>query len=294
MRLLRFVAFSIVLMLISTPGALAQQPRSDSTATEQSALDSFDESAEKQMVELLQADRQKAGVALLEWNMNLRDTARLHAFELTKHSELQAEYPGELELVHRLALSNVGIAVAAEVMAKGPSVEQAHTWLVANPATYAHALSPKYTDVGVAVLKHDGRYYLVIDLVEALSKISVDELERVVVKAIQDYRVQRKIMPLNLTITKKLRGVACDMAKKGSLATRPIDPSQLELGGIIKNGGTHLINFTVIQPNDLPPAITRMTADPTITSFAVGACIAQKSYYVSTIFYYDIRPATGR
>jgi hypothetical protein len=179
-------------------------------------------------------------------------------------------------------------------MAKGPSVEQAHTWLVANPATYAHALSPKYTDVGVAVLKHDGRYYLVIDLVEALSKISVDELERVVVKAIQDYRVQRKIMPLNLTITKKLRGVACDMAKKGSVATRPIDPSQLELGGIIKNGGTHLINFTVIQPNDLPPAITRMTADPTITSFAVGACIAQKSYYVSTIFYYDIRPATGR
>ena len=74
MRLLRFVAFSIVLMLISTPGALAQQLRSDSTATEQSALDSFDESAEKQMVELLQADRQKAGVALLEWNMNLRDT----------------------------------------------------------------------------------------------------------------------------------------------------------------------------------------------------------------------------
>ena len=62
-----------------------------------------------------------------------------------------------------------------------------------------------YTDVGIAVLKHDGRYYIVIDLVEAVSKIGVDELEAIVVKTIQDYRVKRKLAPLKLTETKRLR-----------------------------------------------------------------------------------------
>jgi uncharacterized protein YkwD len=287
MRVLRCWGFFVAMMLSSTLAVLAQAPTSGSTATEPNTPDSFDVAAEKQLLEVLQADRQKAGVAPVEWNVNLRDTARLHAVELTKHDEMEAVFPDELDLIHRVALSNIGIAAAAEVMAKGPSVELAHAWWVANPATYSHALSPKYTDVGVAALKHDGRYYLVIDLVEALSKISVDELEAVVVKAIQDYRVQRKIAPLNLATTKRLRRVACDIARTGNLASQQIDPTVLEPGERVKNANIHIVNFTVTQPNDLPSPITRMTADPTITWFSVGACKAQSRYYVSAVFYYD-------
>ena len=296
-RLLHIISSSVligVLMFGVVPATLAQTPSPNSTVDQQSAPDVFDEAAEKQLVDLLEQDRKKAGLAPVEWNMSLRDTAHMHAVELTKHTEMAAEFPGELDLTHRLALSNVRIAAAAEVMAESSSLEHAHDYWAANPTTYSHAMSSKYTDIGVAALKHNGRYYFVIDLVEALSKIGVDELEAVVVKAVQDYRVQRKIMPLTLADTKRLRRVACDMAKSGSLAKQQIDPSLLETGGHIRNGDAQVISFTVIQPADLPASITRLAADPTITTFAVGGCIGQNSYYVSTVFYYNIKPATGR
>jgi len=277
-------SIGVAILLNSPPGVFAQQ-QPTASPPEQSMPDSFDEAAEKRVLELLIAERQKAGVAPLEQNQRLNDCARLHALEVAKYGQASSQFPGELDLLHRLELSNVGIAAAAEVEAINASVEDAHKGWIANPVTNSNALKPMYTDVGVGVLKHDGRNYIVVELVEAVSKIDVDELEAIVVKAIQDYRIQRKIAQLKVTPTKRLRSTACEMARKADLAVAQIDPSQMEKGSYVKSGDTRFISFSVIQPNDLPSAITKMAADPTVNAFSVGACMGKSAYYVTTVFY---------
>jgi hypothetical protein len=269
-------------LLGSSCDSFAQQ---EPTSQAQAVPDSFEEAAEAKVLELLGAERQKVGVPPLELNRGLSDQARLHALQLAQYGNISSEFPGELDLIHRLQLSNTGIAAAAEVEAIDRSLEEAHAGWIANPVTHSNALKPMYTDVGVGVLKHDGRYYIVVDLVEAVSKINVDELEAVVVKAIQEYRIQHKIRPLKLTPTKRLRTTACEMAQKADLNVAQIDPSQAVAGNYAKSGSTQFISFTVVQPNDLPSSITHLAVDPNINAFSVGACQGKKVYYVTTAFY---------
>lgn len=281
----RAAAWCAVLSQLSAPNNLFAHEQSAARSIEQSVPDMFDEAAEARVLELLAAERQKAGIAALELNHGLSDQARLHALQVAKYGEISSEFPGELDLIHRLQLSNTGIAAAAEVEAINPSVDEAHKNWIANPVTHSNALKSMYTDVGVGVLKHNGHYYIVVDLVEAVSKINVDELEAVVAKAIQDYRVKRKIAPLKLTPTKRLRATACEMAKKADLGVAQVDPSQMEKGTYAKNNTIQYISFTVIQPNDLPASITRMAAEPNINAFSIGACLGKSVYYVTTVFY---------
>ena len=99
-------------LLVSPFNSVAQQepPTADS---HWAAPDTFDEAAEARVFELLAAERQKAGVPALEKNQDLSDQARLHALQVAKYGEISSEFPGEVELIHRLQLSNKGIAAAA-------------------------------------------------------------------------------------------------------------------------------------------------------------------------------------
>jgi uncharacterized protein YkwD len=82
------------LLVTTSAKALGQQPPNSSTA-EQSTPDTFDEAAERRVLELLFAERQKAGVAPLYQNQRLSECARLHALQVAKYGEASAQFPGE-------------------------------------------------------------------------------------------------------------------------------------------------------------------------------------------------------
>jgi hypothetical protein len=272
----------LVLVLFLCPWAVFAQA---------SSVDSFDDPAAQKFTDAVNAERKKAGLSTLEVNPHLNDSSKLHVMEVAKHNEISDQFPGEQSLNQRIELTEVGIAAAAENIGINSSLDDAIARLSSNETTRANMLNPKYTDVGAAVLKHDGRYYIVENIVEALAKINIDELERIVVNAVQHERVQHKISPLRVVPATRLRTIACDMAKQKQLRTTQLDPTTLGVGGgfSAKNTTTRVVSFTLIQPNDLPAELTRLTGEPTVTNFSVGACKSQSEYYITTVFYYDVR-----
>lgn len=281
MRAARFLLLSLVISGL-VPTLPAQTP----------SVDSFDEAAAQKFAEAVNAERKKAGLTPLEINTHLNDSAKLHALEVAKHNnEVSDQYPGEMDLNQRIGVTELGIAAAAENVAINPDLDAAVERLAENDVTKGNMLNPKYTDVGAAVLKHDGRYYIVENMVEALSKIGIDELENVVITAVQKERAQHKIGPLTVVKAKRLRTIACDMAQKGKLTTAQLDPTTLGVGGgfSAKNTTTRVVSFTVIQPSELPAEVTKLTGEPNVTNFSVGACKAQNEYFVTTVYYFDVR-----
>jgi uncharacterized protein YkwD len=256
-----------------------------------SSVDSFDDAAAQKFTNAVNAEREKAGLPQLEVNSRLNDSSKLHVLEVAKHNEVSDQFPGEMDLNQRIGVTELGVAASAENIGINTDLDDAIARLAANETTKANMLNPRYTDVGAAVLKHDGRYYVVENMVEALSKIGIDELESVVVNAIQKERVDHKIAPLHAVKATRMRTIACDMAAKGKLSTTQLDPAVLGVGGGIsaKNTTTRVVSFTVIRPSDLPAEVTKLTGEPNVTNFSVGACKAQNVYYVTAVFYYDVR-----
>jgi uncharacterized protein YkwD len=259
--------------------------------TTSSSVDSFDDAAAQKFTATVNAERKKAGLSPLEVNSHLNDSAKLHVLEVAKHNEASDQFPEEMNLNQRIGATEFGIAAAAENIGINSDIDAAIERLSSNPVTSANMLNPKYTDVGAAVLKHDGRYYVVENMVEALAKIDINELEKIVVAAVQKERVQHKIAPLKVVAASRLRTVACEMAEKKQLKITEVDPSTLGVGGgfISKTTTTRMVSFTLIQPNDLPAELTKLTGEPTVTNFSVGACKSDSEYYISTVFYYDVR-----
>lgn len=255
------------------------------------SVDTYDDAAAQKLNDAVNAERKKAGLPALEVNPHLNDAAKLHVLEVAKHNEASDVFPGEMDLNQRIGLTEVGAAATAENVAINPDVDDAIARLSANETTKTNMLNPKYTDVGSAVLKHDGRYYLVVNMVEALAKIDINELENIVIKAVQRERIAHKTRPLTVVPAKRLRPIACDMAQKGKLSTTQLDPDTLGVGAgfSAKNVTTRVVSFTLIQPNDLPAEVTRFTGEPTVTNFSVGACKSQNQYFVTTVFYYDVK-----
>jgi hypothetical protein len=270
---------------------LAALPSLVSSQTMGAGVDSFDDAAAQKITNAINAQREKAGLPQLEVNPHLNDSSKLHALEVAKHTEVSDQYPGEMDLNQRIGVTELGIAAAAENVAINPDVDAAAERFAGNEVTRTNMLNPKYTDVGAAVLKHDGRYYIVANMVEALSKIGIDELENTVIRAIQTERKDHKIAPLNVVKAQRLRTIACDMAQRGKLSTTQLDPNTLGVGAgfSAKNTTTRVVSFTVIQPKDLPAEVTKLTGEPNVTNFSVGACKSQNEYYVTTVYYFDVR-----
>lgn len=257
-----------------------------------SDVDTFDDAAAQKVNDAINAERKKAGLPVLEVNPHLNDAAKLHALEVAKHNEVSDQFPGEMDLNQRIGVTEVGIAAAAENVAINPDLDAAIQRLASNDTTRQNMLNPKYTDVGSAVLKHGDTYFIVENMVEALSKIGIDELENVVITAIQKNRHEHRIGPLTVLKARRLREIACEMAQQGKLTTTSLDPHALGLAaGTIdyRNTATRVISFTVIQPNELPAEVVKLTGEPTVTNFSIGACKANNAYYVTAVYYYDVK-----
>jgi hypothetical protein len=236
-RDLRIVIISLIFLLC--PWAVFAQANS---------VDSFDDAAAQKFTDAVNAERKKDGLPALEVNPHLNDSAKLHVIEVAKHNEVSDQFPGEQNLNQRIELTEVGIAAAAENIGINSDLDDAIGRLSSNDTTKANMLNPKYTDVGAAVLKHDGRYYIVENMVEALAKIDINELERIVVNAVQKERVQHKIAPLKVVPASRLRTIACEMAQKKQLRTTQLDPTTLGVGGgfSAKTTTTRVVSFTLI------------------------------------------------
>jgi uncharacterized protein YkwD len=175
------------------PGFGAELPRVK--ATPQTAK------LEQQMLELVNRDRAKAGLAPLEHDPLLADIARAHAQDMKVHGFFSHDSPKTGTLQDRLDRAGYLALEARENLASAPTVDKAELNLLESPSHRANLESTTMTHVGIGIVQGDrfgDARMLTITQVFAKpgARQSTEEVAAAVLAAVTAARQQGSLRPL--------------------------------------------------------------------------------------------------
>src|SRR5258708_33964140 len=88
---------------------------------------------EQQLFDLVNREREKAGLLKLEWEGHLADAARAHSKLLAENQDLSHQFGGEPPLQQRAGAAGAHFSAVAENVAAAPAVDVAHKSLMESP-----------------------------------------------------------------------------------------------------------------------------------------------------------------
>lgn len=122
----------------------------------------IDEQAEDKMFNMVNLEREKAGVKLLEKNILVRNVARSHGRDMLIRGYFSHNSPTGDTLLTRLNNSHVEFTSAAENIALAPTIDLAQIGLMNSPKHKINILDPTYTEIGIGVIDA-GQYGLMVN-----------------------------------------------------------------------------------------------------------------------------------
>lgn len=133
---------------------LAVEPNAKDSIDLKTSIDklSTDTVSEKQMFDLVNDERQKAGVAKLEWAENIVPVSRDYATDMWKRSYFSHYSPEGEDVGDRLKKSGVKFIVAGENLALSPTLKIAHQGLMNSKGHRENILSSEFKKVGIGVI----------------------------------------------------------------------------------------------------------------------------------------------
>lgn len=136
------------------------------------------DSAEQQIFNLTNQDRQDNSLPPLRWNAALAQAAAAHAARMAEERVLSHQYPGEPDLMTRAAAAGAHFQAIAENIALGPSPRAIETeWMHSTPHR-TNILDPRMNALGVAVVSRRGTLYAVEDFAEANQALTFAQVEQ--------------------------------------------------------------------------------------------------------------------
>ncbi len=237
---------------------------------------------ERQIFELANQERAKAGVPPLKWNNNLAIAARLHANEMAKRNELSHQFKAEADMSARLADQGARFDSAAENIGLADAMEELHLGWMRSPPHRANLLNPRYDQMGVGIARAGDRLYATQDFAHSVAKFSPDQAEDEVIAAYRKVRESLRSLATQLSSDKSLRSSAC--SDQTSAAIPASDGS-----GML--GGRVVFNYTTSDLNEIPSNLRKRLGDRNVKAIKVGACPRQdtargfSSYRVITVLY---------
>ena len=118
---------------------------------------SVDEVSEKEMLQLVNAERRLLGIQELVFDEELTQVAREHSRDMWERRYFAHENPDGENAVHRMLEDEIDFARAGENLALTRTVERAHTGLMNSPGHRKNILDPQFRRVGIGVI--DGGVY---------------------------------------------------------------------------------------------------------------------------------------
>lgn len=116
-----------------------------------------DPRAEREMFEMVNSEREKAGVKELVFDDALRDVARAHSQDMFERGYFSHYTPEGLSPFDRMEKFGIEFNFAGENLALAPSTELAMQGLMNSPGHRKNILSPNFGTIGVGVI--DGGIY---------------------------------------------------------------------------------------------------------------------------------------
>ncbi|HLY99939.1 MAG TPA: CAP domain-containing protein [Candidatus Angelobacter sp.] len=164
---------------------------------------------EQKLFDLVNQEREKAGLPRVQWENHLAESARGHAQQLSEHERLSHQYPGEPEMGERIAATGLRFNAAGENVAYAPTVEIAHEDLMASPPHRANILNPKYNALGLAVIVRGKQMYVAQNFAHVIPDYSESQFRDAVTGAVQQIRRAKSLPAMQMVSDSNLRDAAC-------------------------------------------------------------------------------------
>lgn len=112
---------------------------------------------EQTMLQLVNQERAKAGVAPLKMDLRLVDLARKKSLDMIQKNYFDHTSPTYGTPFDMMKKAGITYHYAGENLAGAADVQRAHTLLMNSPGHRANILNPNYTSVGIGIV-HGGPY----------------------------------------------------------------------------------------------------------------------------------------
>ena len=107
---------------------------------------------ERQMLDLVNEERQAAGLQPLAPDPELTEVARAHSADMFARGYFAHDTPDGLTPFDRMRAANVRFLTAGENLALAPTISVAHTGLMNSPGHRANILRPQFGRLGIGVM----------------------------------------------------------------------------------------------------------------------------------------------
>ena len=218
-------------------------------------------SMEKQLFDLVNREREKAGANRLEWNDRLAQAALKHSRLLDEHQDLSHQFAGEPLLQQRLGATGARFNSVAENVAEGPDIMTAHKALMKSPGHRSNILNPEYNAVGISIVTHGSQLFITQDFARMLVSYSEKDFREAVVTHFNKARRARHLRPVDVVTDSRLRKAAC---------AQDMNTSQM-LQGL--PGTARLLVFAASDPATLSDDMRTAAADTTLDRMNIGVCL---------------------
>jgi uncharacterized protein YkwD len=250
----------------------APRPVTTSVSVSHSAArTAADAEAERQLFDMANEERAKAGLAPLQMDAGLTQAAREHAAALAAGKQLSHQFPGEAPLTERLAASTeLHLERGGENVASAPSVDQVHESLMLSPPHRENLLNAAYNMAGFGVVRSGHTLYVTQDFAEGGDVVSRPLTEEKLGASLAHLRIQHNLPALQRVQDKSLETLACAMADADSLRAQfPRDLAP----------GRYLLRYTTPEPQIFSASVAGAAADRSVHAFAVSSCYAHSATY---------------
>ncbi len=241
---------------------------------------SFEADAERQLLDLANAERARAGLTPLKMDDGLVRAARAHAAEMARLEQLSHQFSGEPSLASRIsANSALHLDREGENVASAPDADGAHHALMESPPHRDNLLSPNFNVAGIGVVRKGARLFVAQDFGNSIATVSIQKAEQLVADSVEQLREQAHMPRLSRVSNGFTQASACAMAQADSLnAAAPA-------------AGSYMLKYTSMTPEKLPPNISKVIAQRGLKTYSAGTCYARTqkypggAYWVVLIFY---------
>jgi len=260
--------------------ASSQQPQQVAASDSSANSSDYDVDAERQLLEMANAERTRAGLAPFKIDDGLVRAARAHAAEMAAQNQLSHQFSGEPALPQRLAASSpLHLEATGENVAMAGNPEQAHQALMASPPHRENLLRPGFNVAGFGVFRSGHMIFVAQDFGSSLPSYSVQQAEELISASVEQLRAQAKMPRLQRVDNNSTQSSACAMAQADSLSAAAPPP------------GAYMLRYTSMAPEALPSDISKVIAARGLHTYSAGTCYAKTqkypsgAYWVVLVFY---------
>jgi hypothetical protein len=216
---------------------------------------------EQQLFDLVNHEREKAGLSKLEWSDQLANAARDHSRLMDDHQDLSHQFAGEPGLQQRLGATGARFNSVAENVAEAPEIDTAHKGLMQSPGHRANILNSDYNAVGIGIVQHGGQLFVTQDFAHILASYSEKQFRDAVVTGFNRARRGKGLRAVDVIVDARLRKAAC--------------AQDLNTDKMIQNlpGAASLLVFSLSEPGALPDDLRKAAADGGLQRMNIGVCL---------------------